>query len=157
MRIATVIMRFLTPRRQIQLRDLDRNAPGHVVQDVLHHLPAGPLVPAGDGEVHDDDTQGFTRDAVTGDLVVALAGPCLGPSHQTRDDGRVSLDRVLERAGRSGHELGAGLRGWLGQRVPGAFVGRLLPLLVDAGQCRGVGVVGRDPLVDRRGREDRLD
>lgn len=103
MRIATVIMRLLTPRRQVQLRDLDRDAPGHIVQDVLHDLPACPLVTASNCEIHDDNAEGLACDAVTRDLIVTLACSRLGPSDQPRDHGRIRLDRVLEGPGRSGH------------------------------------------------------
>lgn len=96
-------MRLLTMRRQIHLRDLDSDAPSNEVQYVLHHLAAGPLITASDREIHDHDAERFSCDAVTGNPVVALAGSRLGPSHKPRDHGRVSLDRVLEGAGRPGH------------------------------------------------------
>lgn len=104
MQIATVRMGWLTTRAQILLRDLDGEPPGDEVQDVLNDLTACPLVPAGDGELHDDQAQRLTLNAVAFDLAVAFAGSFASTPGYARNDLWVSLDDVLEGAFRARHQ-----------------------------------------------------
>ena len=109
-------MRWLTARAQILLRDLDGEPPGDEVQDVLNDLTARPLVPAGDGELHNDQAEGFALDAVAFDLTVAFAGSLASTSGYARNDLRVSLDDVLEGALRAGHVTSRPAARWAPER-----------------------------------------
>lgn len=116
MRIATVRMRWLTARAKVLLRDLDGEPPGDKVQDVLNDLTASPLVPAGDGELHDDQAEGLALDAVAFDLAVAFAGSFASTSGYARNDFRVSLDDVLEGALGAGHVTSRPAARWAPER-----------------------------------------